>query len=155
MIRTAAEKDKNAVNIIRRQVHQLHAAARPDMFKSEFSKELADRYDYFLQAEEYRVVVCDDMSCGIIGFAVMKKVSLGETPYSVERNFLLVEELGVDARCRRRGVGAKLINAAKDYAKKCGFSRLQLDMWAFNDTAEQFYTSQGFETYRKYMEIII
>lgn len=152
MIRLANINDKNAVNNIRKQVHLLHAAARPDIFKQEFCGELADRFDYYLQENEYSVAVyCIDDK--IVGFVVLKRVCQTANPYNIERNFLLVEELGVDCEYRRRGIGAGLIEYAKDYAIERGFSRIQLDMWAFNVSAEKFYLSQGFDTYRKYMEI--
>lgn len=152
MIRLAVKQDKNAVNSIRKQVHALHASARPDMFRSEFSDELANRFDFFLQSDEYEVAVCDNGGA-IAGFVTMKHVAMSESPYAVERRFLLVEELGVDFKSRRKGIGSQLMCYVKDYAKSLGYTRIQLDMWAFNETAEEFYLDQGFETYRKYMEI--
>lgn len=154
MIRLADPKDKNLVNSIRKQVHMLHAIARPDMYRKEFSNELANRFDFFLQSNEYAVAVFDN-GRAIVGFVTMKKVTIPESPYAVERRFLLVEEIGVDEKCRRSGVGSQLMCFVKDYAKSNGFSRIQLDVWAFNECAEEFYLNQGFETYRKYMEIIL
>lgn len=154
MIRLAVKQDKNAVNAIRKQVHSLHASARPDMFRLEFSDELANRFDFFLQSDEYAVAVFDN-GRAIVGFVTMKKVTVPESPYAVERRFLLVEEIGVDEKCRRSGIGSQLMCFVKDYAKSSGFSRIQLDMWVFNGGAEEFYLAQGFETYRKYMEIIL
>ena len=154
MIRLAKRQDKQAVNNIRKQVHLLHAISRPDMFKRDFGEELSNRFDFFLQSDEYDVAVCDNDGM-VVGFATMKKVVIPESPYAVERRFLLVEEIGVDSKWRRRGVGTQLMDYVKCYAKSNGFSRIQLDMWAFNDNAEEFYLAQGFETYRKYMEIIL
>lgn len=151
MIRIADINDKNCVNLIRRQVHELHAKARPDMFQSQFSK-LANRYDEFVNNNEYSVLVCERNST-IVGFAVVKNVTLPESAYAVERKFLLIEEIGVDAKHRRCGVGTELINYVKDFARRSNLSRLQLDVWAFNDVANEFYSAQGFETYRKYLEI--
>lgn len=153
MIRLAKPQDKAAVNAIRQQVCLLHAAARPDTFRQEFSAELANRFDEFLTAPDYEVVVCENG--GIVGFAVMKKVCLPQSPYCNERSYLLVEELGVDDGSRRAGIGSQLMQFVKDYAKSNGYSRVQLDVWAFNASAEEFYRSHGFETYRNYMEIFI
>jgi len=38
-------------------------------------------------------------------------------------------------------------------AKARGFTRLDLDVWAFNDAALAFYEAAGFTTYRRYMEL--
>lgn len=152
MIRIANLKDKSATNKLRAQVHMLHANARPDMFRNEFCAELADRFDYYIETSEYSVAVCERENT-IVGFVVMKVVSLQESPYSNCRNYMLVEELGVDEHYRRNGVGAQLIDFVKNYARSIGLKRVQLDAWAFNYAAIDFYESQGFSVYRKYMEL--
>ena len=43
----------------------------------------------------------------------------------------------------------------KEYAKEKGFHRIELNMWEFNKGALAFYESVGFETYRRYMEIML
>lgn len=80
---------------------------------------------------------------------------LSVNPYNVELRFLLIEGIGVAFQYRREGIGAKLLDYAKAYAKQRNYQRIQLDMWSFNAIAEEFYLSQGFETYRKFMEIIL
>jgi GNAT superfamily N-acetyltransferase len=40
-------------------------------------------------------------------------------------------------------------------AKEKGFDRIELNMWEFNRDALAFYESVGFETYRRYMEIML
>lgn len=86
------------------------------MFRGDFSVELADRYDYYIACEEYDVFVCEEGG-KIVGFEVLKNVSLLPTPFSVERNYLLIEEIGIDEHFRRGGVGTKLIDFAKDFAQ--------------------------------------
>ena len=38
------------------------------------------------------------------------------------------------------------------YAKEKGYSRIELNMWAFNEEALAFYEAAGFSTYRRYLE---
>ena len=38
------------------------------------------------------------------------------------------------------------------YAKEKGYSRIELNMWAFNEDALSFYEAAGFSTYRSYLE---
>ena len=70
-----------------------------------------------------------------------------------ERDFLDVDEFGVDEACRRRGVASAMMRFIRDYAKEKGFHRLELNMWEFNDGALAFYEASGFKTFRRYMEI--
>lgn len=150
MIKFAKLKDKSAVNAIRKQVHALHAAARPDMFRQEFEP-VADRYDYYIKQYEYAVVVCvrDEK---IVGFAVIKTENREETAFRVADKYLLVEELGVDEACKRQGVGTEIMNFVKQYAVKHDLSKIQLDYWAFNSSAAEFYRKAGFDVYRIYAE---
>ena len=70
-----------------------------------------------------------------------------------ERDFLDVDEFCVDRDCRRQGIASKLIAFIKNHAKERGFSRIELNMWEFNQDALAFYEAVGFETYRRYMEM--
>ena len=41
----------------------------------------------------------------------------------------------------------------RSLASETGYTRLELDMWAFNEGALDFYEAVGFKVYRKYMEM--
>ena len=41
------------------------------------------------------------------------------------------------------------------FAKEKGFSRIELNMWEFNQDALAFYEAAGFKTFRRYMEMMI
>ena len=68
------------------------------------------------------------------------------------RDFLDVDEFGVDKEKRRRGAAAAMIRFIRDYAREQGYKRLELNMWEFNRGALAFYETAGFVTYRRYME---
>ena len=76
-------------------------------------------------------------------------------PFMKERDFLDIDEFCVDEAYRRKGVATSLITFIKEYAKEKGFHRIELNMWEFNKGALAFYESVGFETYRRYMEIML
>ena len=91
----------------------------------------------------------------VCGFAVLHHIVKPETPFMMVRDFLDVDEFGVDEAHRREGVGAELMAFVRDWAKEQGFHRLELNMWEFNEGALAFYEALGFTTYRRYMEIMI
>ena len=70
-----------------------------------------------------------------------------------ERDFLDIDEFGVDSRFRRQGVASALVRFIRDWAEQNGFRRLELNMWEFNRGALAFYEAAGFTTYRRYMEM--
>lgn len=152
-VRLAVEADKPAINELRRQVKQIHTEGRPEFFAPGFPQELADYLNVVFAQENSEVIVAekDDQ---VIGFACIAYV---EKPAFVFRNALKycdIDELGVDERFRRQGVGRAMCDFIRARAAERGFSRIELNMWEFNEGALRFYESMGFRTYRRYMELV-
>ena len=151
-IRFATEADLPAVNLLRRQVNDLHAAGRPETFPAGFGADLRD-YLYEIFRDPDKDVVVAERDGAVVGFAILHSVRRPATPYMYERRYLDVDEFCVDAAARRQGVGTALMEFVKRTARERGFARLELNMWEFNRDALAFYEAQGFETYRRYMEV--
>lgn len=153
-IRFAKETELDRVNEIRKQVNDVHVAGKPEVFKPGFSKELQDFIKVIWDDPEQEIVVAveDDEICG---FAILHHINKPENPFMWERDFLDIDEFCVDEKHRRKGVATQLISYIKEYAKEKGYHRLELNMWEFNESALEFYESVGFETYRRYMEIML
>lgn len=152
LIRFAREEDLPRVNELRRQVNDVHAAGKPEIFKPEFSQELRDRI-YAIWNDPDRELLLAEVDGAAVGFAHLHRVHRPETPYAVARSFLDIEEFGVDAAYRRQSVATALIDHIRAYAKEQGFHRLELNMWEFNQGALAFYEAVGFATYRRFMEM--
>jgi ribosomal protein S18 acetylase RimI-like enzyme len=57
-----------------------------------------------------------------------------------------IDVLGVSSDFRRRGIGSRLVQAAREWAKQQGAKRIELGVYEFNDAARAFWASVGFET---------
>jgi len=153
-VRFAKETELERVNELRKQVNELHAAGRPDIFKPGFSKELQDHVFAIWNDPDQKIVVAerDGVLCGV---AVLHHIRKPENPYMYERDFLDIDEFCVDEAYRRTGVATELIAFIRLYAKSEGFDRIELNMWEFNGDALAFYEAVGFTTYRRYLEMQI
>lgn len=154
IIRFAREDELERINALRKQVNDIHVAGKPDVFKPGFGKELQDHIKDIWNDPEQEIVVADEDGV-LCGFAVLHHINKPENPYMFERDFLDIDEFCVDEKYRRQGVATEFIAFIKDYAKEKGFKRLELNMWEFNKDALSFYESVGFETFRRYMEIML
>ena len=151
-IRFAKEEELERVNVLRRQVNDLHAQGAPEIFKAGFPDELRDYiYAVYLDPSK-KIVVCDDAGA-IRGYAVLSRIVKTETPFMREQDFLDIDEFGVDASCRRQGIGTRMIGFIREFAKSAGIDRVELNMWEFNQDALAFYESVGFVTYRRFMKL--
>ena len=151
-IRFAQYNDLERINELRKQVNDLHVQGKPAVFKKGFSDELRE-YVYTVFADPLKkIVVCE--SAGMIcAFAVLHHITKPENPFMYVRDYLDIDEFGVDEAFRRKGIAAEMISFIRDYAKNAGYTRLELNMWEFNQDALAFYEAAGFTTYRRYMEM--
>ena len=153
-VRFAEETELERINVLRKQVNDLHVAGKPEVFKPGFSPELRD-YIYAIWNEPEKKIVVAETDGEIRGFAVLNHIIRPENPFMYERDYLDIDEFCVDAACRRQGVASAMIGFIRDYAKEKGFRRLELNMWEFNQDALAFYEAAGFQTFRRYMEMML
>ena len=152
LIRYAEYGELEQVNQLRKQVNDLHIQGRPDIFRPGFSPQLQQQV-YAAFEDKNEAVIVAKLGNQIVGFAVLKYIQRPETLYQKERRFCELEEFGVDEAHRRRHIASKLIAFIQAEAGKNGFPKIELNMWAFNESALLFYEAIGFKTYRRYMEL--
>ena len=151
LVRMAERADKPAINELRRQVKLLHAEGKPDIFAPGFPQELADYLDVIFMQENGEAVVAE-LDGKIAGFASLSYIDRPASVFRLPLRYLDIDELCVDEQVRRRGVGRTMFDFIKARAAEKGYSRIELNMWEFNEGALRFYEAMGFRTYRRYME---
>ena len=151
IVRYALPEELGRMNELRAMVSALHAEGRPDIFRLGFCAELRQRIYQMYDAPSYDVIAAC-LSETICGFAVVQYVDRPESAYMCARRFYHIEEFGVSEDFRRQGVGTALLRFCRAEARAKGFDRLELDVWAFNETAQHFYEAAGFRPYRSYLE---
>lgn len=153
-VRLAKESELSRINELRKQVNDIHAAGKPEVFKPGFSQELQDVIINIWNDPEKEIVVAEDDGV-IVGYAVLYHINKPENPFMFERDYLDIDEFGVDEACRRKGVATAMIGFIREYAKEKEIHRIELNMWEFNEDALAFYEAAGFSTYRRYMEMYL
>lgn len=153
-VRLANENELNRINELRRQVNNLHVAGKSEVFKPGFNRELQD-YIFEIWKDPEKEIAVAEQDGVICGFAVLHHINKPENPFMYERDFLDIDEFGVDEAFRRQGVAAAMIAFIRAFAAEKGFHRIELNMWEFNQSALAFYEAAGFTTYRRYMEMFI
>ncbi len=151
MVRFAEEKDLEAVNELRKQVNDIHVAGRPDVFKPGFGAELRDYAKVIMDRENSDIIVAERNGV-ICGMVCVEYVNKPETPYGKARSYYHVIEIAVDVNHRRQGVAKELFEFMIAEAKKRKLSKIELDVWEFNESAIEFYQAVGFRQTRRWME---
>ncbi|MBQ9928603.1 MAG: GNAT family N-acetyltransferase [Lachnospiraceae bacterium] len=151
MVRFAEEKDLERVNELRAQVNDVHVKGRPDIFKPGFCQELKDVV-YEMCNDENKNIIVAERDGTVCGMVCVEYIIKPESPYNLERKFYHIVEVAVDEAFRRQGVAREMFEFIKKDAKERGFTRIELDVWGFNESAQEFYESVGFKTFRRFME---
>ena len=131
IIRPAEEQKLERVNVLRKQVNDLNVEGKPSVFKANFYDGLSD-YIYEIQNDDKKEVIVAINEGEIVGYVVLAHINRAETPFMYERDYLDIDEIGVDKDLRRHRVASEIISYILDCAKDKGFKRVQLKMWEFN-----------------------
>lgn len=151
MVRFAEEKDLDIINELRKQVNDIHVEGRPDLFKAGFGTEIRDFAKVITNGENSDIIVAERNGT-ICGMVCVECVNKPETPYSKARSFYHVQEIAVDVNHRRQGVAKELLEFMIADAERRSLSKIELDVWAFNESAIEFYEAVGFKETRIWME---
>ena len=154
-IRRAKKKDIDAVLRLLRQVLELHAAIRPDIFRPGTTKYTRSELLAIFADERRPVYVAADEEDRVLGYAFCV---LREQPFSnnmVPFTSLFVDDLCVDAEARGAHVGSALFEYVKKEAARLGCYEVTLNVWEGNDGAMAFYQKMGMKPKETQMELIL
>lgn len=153
MIRKMELKDYDQAKNLVYQVHSLHFNNRPDIyfdgnplpikfFENSLNDENSLNYVY---EEEDKVV----------GLIMISKKNNSSVPIIKSRSTYFIEDIVVDGKYRRKGIGKKLFFFIQDKARKENIDAIELNVWAFNEEAINFYESLGMSVKNMKLEKIL
>lgn len=152
MIRKAEPKDAPRISALLRQVLEVHAAVRPDMYRSGTQKYSETDVLDLLRDPDCVLFVETDSADRAIGYAICFRKTVPDDGPIVGRRELYIDDLCVDEAERRSGVGQRLFAHVKSYAKEAGFDWITLNVWNDNVNALAFYRRMGLRERRTILE---
>jgi ribosomal protein S18 acetylase RimI-like enzyme len=151
-VRSATEKDIDALVALNGDVQGLHVALFPDRFKETDPDDVAAWFRSVLETEDRRALVACEHGVPV-GYMSLRIKDRQEHAFCKAHKVLYVDQISVSRKRRNRGVGRALIEAAKAVASNAGIGRLELDVWTENTEAKQIFSSQGFTTFNEVMKL--
>jgi ribosomal protein S18 acetylase RimI-like enzyme len=144
-IRAAIPVDYDALCALTEQVDALHCDNVGQIFQRPRGP-TRDR-DYILgliEGKEVGIYVAEAASV-VIGFVHIAVYESPPISIFVPRRYAVVENLVVDQRFQRAGVGRALMERAHQWAVGQRAGEVELTVYDFNETALAFYESLGYE----------
>ena len=141
MLELATVSDRDAVNTIAKQIHDMHVSWRPDIYES-----LEEHYteSRFSEVIRNRQLYVTKLAGEVVGFTMLNQCTY-DWPGVVKRKVMLIEEFGVHEVCRGHGIGKAMMEDIHALARAFGCTDLQLRVYPQNDDAVGFYQNCGFQ----------
>ena len=145
LIRRAEEKDIDRCIILLKQICNVHAKIRSDLFKEGMLKYDKDDLLKIFNNDNTPVFVYieDDL---VLGYCFTQKIIYNSIVNPKEIKTLYIDDLCVDEAYRGKHIGERLFNYVIDYARDKNFYNVTLHVWEGNSGAIEFYKKMGMHT---------
>ena len=140
MLQLARESDWEPVRALSVQIHDLHAAWRPDLYHH--SDEPYPQ-EQFLEDIRNRMVYTAKINDTVVGYVVLSLLQKGG-PGVLSYKALRLDVVCVDKNARRQGIGKAMVQDVRALARAFGCQQLLLSVHPENDDAVSFYQKCGF-----------
>lgn len=133
--------DLKMIDKIALQVHECHVKWRPDIFEhtdniiseQELTNMIANNEIFVARIEEQ-----------IVGYIILSSREGKKNGYRYRKE-LDIDAMGVDENYRNQGIGGKLLEYVKEYAKENDYTDLRLTVNEENENAIHLYEKVGFK----------
>ena len=140
MLQLATKADRAAVNELAAQVHELHVAWRPDIYRMTQELYPLERFETHLANRELYVA---KIKGNAVGYALVR-IYDNNRPGHVRRKLMLIDELCVHEAVRGHGIGTQMMEDIHALAKAFGCTNLKIGVYPQNEDAIRFYERAGF-----------
>jgi diamine N-acetyltransferase len=143
-VRLATLDDAGVIERQTSSVQQFHGKALPMMFKPPSADLFPPEKLAALIQDPNSILAVAETGGKVVGHIYGEVATRAEDEFRQADSYLYICQIGVDDDARRQGVGTALIAFVQDWARAFGLTALQLDHWAFNTRARDFFEACGF-----------
>ncbi len=154
-IRRAEKKDLKRVGELLRQVLEVHADGRPDIFIHGKRKYTDEELLVIFEDSSKPVFVAVDESDEVTGYAFCVFEETKNANCLHDMKTLYIDDICVDEAFRRHHIAADLYEYVVNYAKETGCYHITLNVWESNTDAMRFYEAMGMKPLKTMMETIL
>jgi GNAT superfamily N-acetyltransferase len=150
-VRLATLSDAGVIARQTSSVQQLHNEALPFIFRPP-SPDLFPRHKLeALIHDPNSIVAVAEIGGQVVGHIYGAVVNRTESEFNRAYSYLYIYQIDIDDKGRRQGAGTALITFVRDRARALGLTALQVEHWAFNAGARDFFEACGFSPMRVMM----
>ena len=147
-------KKEHAAQIVQllKYICALHKKGQPDVFISDSPKYNEEEVRRLLDDEKTVIYVALDGD-EVTGYLIAELKEGVPSRHMRGIKTLYIDDLCVKETRKRQGIGKALFEQARLIAREYNCERIDLNVWAFNTPAIEFYRKMGLEISRMHMEM--
>ena len=155
IVRTAEQRDCAAVCVLRKELSRRSWRERPDFFRPEPLGLTEANFAGLLANAEFTVLVAEVEPATVAGYAKIWMGANDGSDWTFPSRNAYLEDLLVDARFRRHGIGGMLLARVEALASAAGAEALGLSVQSNNPGARAFYDVNGFRAQSEYRRKVL
>jgi len=149
--RKAIISDYNDIIRLKKQVHEFHCDNRPDFYKKCDMPISKKEFEDILKSQDQEIYVIESEE-KLCGYSFIKTLKFADNPLIIDHNRLYVDDICIDKRLRKKGIGRALMKELELLCKSRGYKYMDLNVWNFNSEARDFYIKCGMKEIMYRME---
>ena len=154
MIKKADEKHLADIMKLLKEVGNIHADLRNDLFIKDKTKYSKEELISLMKDDSYDILVYTDDKDKVLGYAfLIAQENKGNNLRPLKT--LYIDDLCVSEKYRHQHIGSALFAYIQKYAKDNGFYNITLNVYEGNDEAYAFYLKKEMFKRKTMMEIIV
>lgn len=154
-VRYAEKKDASRIADLLETIAELHHNGRPDIYGGGGAKYDIAAVEKKIEDKEEIILVAVNEDDYVLGYTISKITDVPENGILLPYRKMYIDDVCVDSSFRKLGIGKKLMDATKEEAAKNNCHIAELNVWAFNENAVEFYKNCGMSVQRMYMEYVL
>ncbi len=155
-LRRAEERDIPDILRLLVQVCMVHHEGRPDLFRGPATKYTAAELAGMIPDDSRPIFVLTDAAdAHVLGYCFCVLQRQAGSHVLTDIRTLYIDDLCVDEAARGQGVGTRLYDHVRAYARAQGCHNVTLNVWTCNPAAMRFYEHLGLRPQKVGMEEIL
>ena len=154
-IRRAEKKDAKRLCELLETIAELHHNGRPDIYGAGGAKYDIEAVEEKISREDEIILVAVNEDDITMGYTMSKIIDVKAEGILLPYRKMYIDDVCVDSAFRKLGIGRLLMDATKKEAENNGCHIAELNVWAFNENAVEFYKNCGMKVQRMYMEYVL
>jgi ribosomal protein S18 acetylase RimI-like enzyme len=154
-VRYAQKKDAGRIAELLETIAELHHNGRPDIYGGGGAKYDITAVEKKIEDNKEIILVAVNEEDFVLGYTISQITDVPANGILLPYRKMYIDDVCVDSAFRKNGIGKKLMEYTKLEAAKADCHLAELNVWAFNESAINFYKSCGMTVQRMYMEYIL